>query len=73
MPANQETVILRVEEMSCEHCKKSVEGALQALPGVSGAAVDLKKKEVKVTFDPAMLRREELENAITRAGYTVTG
>ena len=23
MPANQETVILRVEEMSCEHCKKA--------------------------------------------------
>ena len=73
MSANQETIIFNVEGMSCEHCKNSIEGAVRALTGVTGAAVDLEKKQVKVAFDPAVLKREELENAITRAGYTVTG
>lgn len=44
-----QTTILKVEGMSCGHCKMSVEKALQAIPGVESATVDLEKKEVVVT------------------------
>lgn len=33
--------------MHCENCKKSVEKAVSAIPGVKSAQVDLDKKELK--------------------------
>jgi copper chaperone len=32
---------LNIEGMTCEHCQKAVKGALERVPGVQRAAVDL--------------------------------
>ena len=48
-----EEVRIRVEGMSCGGCVRSVTGALQALPGVTEAAVSLEASEARVRFDPA--------------------
>ena len=40
--------LLSVPDMSCGHCKASVEAALSPLPGMAPVAVDLAKRQVTV-------------------------
>lgn len=63
---------IAIEGMSCNHCKMHVEQALNELPGVSGAVVDLKAKNAVVEADETVTD-EALKNAVTDAGYEVTG
>ena len=45
------TTTLSVPAIHCDHCKSSIEGALNGLEGVSSAAVDIEAKTVTVSFD----------------------
>lgn len=64
-------VNLKVEGMSCNHCKMAVEKALKGLDGVSGADVDLSAKKVRVTYDPGKVDQDKLKAAIENSGYEV--
>lgn len=64
-------VVLNVEGMSCNHCKMAVEQAVQTLPGVTGAQVDLAAKKVDVEFDENQISEAQLKSAIVDAGYEV--
>lgn len=64
---------IRIEGMSCDHCKAAVEKALRNLPGVSGAEVDLAAKTAAVEFDGDLVDDSKLAFAVTEAGYEVTG
>jgi len=59
--------ILKVEGMTCNHCKMRVEKALQALSGVESVKVDLAAKEVVVSGET---ERSSLVKAIVDAGYS---
>ena len=63
----QETII-KIEGMSCGHCKAAVEKALKAGAGVETAVVDLEKKQAVVTGNAAM---EAMREAVEDAGYEV--
>lgn len=63
-----QTIILKIEGMTCGHCKASVEKALKAVPGVENATVDLAKKEAVVT---GSANRDALVNAVEDAGYDI--
>ncbi len=73
MSENADKITFTVEGMSCNHCKMSIENAVRALDGVTGAEVSLEQNQVTITFDPATIKKEELTAAITNAGYQVTG
>lgn len=64
---------LKVEGMTCGHCKAAVEGALRQLSGVVAAEVDLGKKTVTVQYDPEKVTVEQLKQAISEEGYDVVG
>lgn len=57
-----------VPEISCEHCRKSIEGEVSPLDGVQRVSVDLDAKQVTVEGTPA---RDAVVAAIDRAGYEV--
>lgn len=61
----------QVPEVSCEHCKSSIEGALQPVAGVASATVDVESKVVTVDFDDSVVGKDELVQAINDAGYEV--
>jgi copper chaperone len=73
MSENEGRITFTVEGMSCNHCKNSIESAVRALEGVTGAEVSLAENQVAITFDQNTITREDLETAITNAGYQVTG
>ena len=62
---------LKVNGMMCPMCKKHVEEAFNAFPGVQ-AEVNLEAKEAKVNH-PDTISAEELAAAVTKAGYEVVG
>ena len=61
---------LKVEGMTCGHCAQTVTKAVEALPAVERALVDLEAGEVAVegTAGEAAIRK-----AIEDAGYDVKG
>ena len=54
MATTQETV-LSVPDVSCEHCVKTINGALGALPGVEMAITDIPTKTVAIRYDPSQV------------------
>jgi copper chaperone len=61
-----------VPEMSCGHCKATVEGKLNKLSGVERSNADFEKGIVEVSYDDDRVTTGELEDAIEEAGYSVT-
>ncbi|MDR0495252.1 MAG: copper ion binding protein [Treponema sp.] len=68
-----EKITLNVEGMSCEHCLKAVNNALDGIAGVADIVVSLKDKTVSLSRDPAQAPLDTIKAAITDAGYEVAG
>ena len=61
-----QTTTLQVTGMTCQHCVAAVTKALQAVPGVQTAQVDLDQARATVNGAAPV---QDLLNAVTRAGY----
>ncbi|NLM50411.1 MAG: heavy-metal-associated domain-containing protein [Clostridiaceae bacterium] len=61
--------VLKIEGMTCGHCKARVEKALNEIPGVS-AKVNLAKKEAVLKIDEG-ISDQRLIDAVQEAGYKV--
>jgi copper chaperone len=66
-----ESITLKVKGMTCGGCVAAVTRVLQALDGVKEADVSLEQGAARVDYEPARLKRDDLEAAIEDAGYEV--
>ena len=66
----QETV-LSVPDVSCEHCVKTINGALGELPGVEQVATDIPTKSVHLRYNPDQVSMQKIEEVLDDAGYTI--
>ncbi|HZG76772.1 MAG TPA: copper ion binding protein [Paenibacillus sp.] len=64
-------ITFQVQGMSCNHCVKSIEGALQEV-GANGK-VDLAQGTVTVQYEEGKLTAAALKEAIEEQGYDVVG
>lgn len=62
---------LTIEGMSCAHCVRAVESALEGLPGVSVDEVEV--GSASISYDPGQGALEQAERAIEEEGYRVSG
>lgn len=60
--------VLKIEGMTCEHCKMSVEKALKGVIGVTGAEVDLGTMQAVVT---GSADQTAMAKAVAEAGFRV--
>jgi len=60
----------KIEGMTCNNCKASVEKYLYGLPNISHVSIDLEKGEAEVTMDKH-IASDELQNALPEK-YTVS-
>ena len=67
------TTTLTVPDISCAHCKQSIEGALSGLPGVRSVEVEIEPKTVSLEFDESEIGLEQIVRAIEEVGYDVPG
>ena len=59
-----------VPNMVCEGCAEKLDAALQSIDGVQHASADVRRKRVRVRYEPARVRPEQLKNAVAAAGFT---
>ncbi|MHB1053758.1 MAG: heavy-metal-associated domain-containing protein [Thiobacillus sp.] len=64
-------ITLSVTGMTCGGCVSSVQKVLTALPGVQNAEVTLSPGLARVTFDPSVIARAALEQAVIDAGFGI--
>jgi len=72
LAAEPQTVVLDVQNMTCELCPITVKKALDKVPGVAATKIDLAKKTATVKFDPERASVAALVKATTNAGYPST-
>ena len=70
MAETRETV-LSVPDISCEHCVKTINGALGALPGVGSIQTDIPSKSVRLRYDEGQVTMAQIETTLDDAGYTI--
>ena len=72
LAADPQTVVLDVQNMTCELCPITVKKALDKVPGVAATEIDLAKRTATVKFDPERVNVTALVKATTNAGYPST-
>lgn len=72
LAADPQTVVLDIQNMTCELCPITVKKALDKVPGVTGTKVDLATKTASVKFDPDRVNVAVLVKATTNAGFPST-
>ncbi|GAC1447304.1 MAG: copper chaperone CopZ [Ktedonobacteraceae bacterium] len=70
--AQVQDVTLSVPDVSCEHCVKTINGVLGALPGVEAVSTDIPSKTVHLRYDANQLSLEQIETTLDDEGYTVS-
>lgn len=60
--------IFTVSDMTCNHCKATIEKALQSVNGITNVTIDVDAKKVEVE---GSADEEEIKRVIQNAGYTV--
>lgn len=66
------TATLDVTKMDCAVCPITVRKALEKVPGVESAKVDVKTRKAVVTFDPTRTSPSVLTKATANAGFPST-
>lgn len=66
-----ETVTLTAPDISCEHCKMTIEREVGALSGVQTCSVDIPSRQVSITYDPATVTRRQIVETLDEEGYPV--
>jgi copper chaperone len=61
--------IIKIDGMSCQHCVMRVKKALEGVGGITGVSVTVGRADV--TFDETKILQEDIEDAITKAGYKI--
>ncbi len=73
LAGNAATIEMEVNGLVCAFCAQGIEKKLRAYPATSDVVVSLEKRLVAVsTKDGQDIPDDELRNALTNAGYTVT-
>lgn len=65
--------VLNVPDVSCNHCKMAIEGAVARLEGIDAVDVDVAGKSVAVSFDDGVVTLDAIEEAVREEGYEVAG
>ena len=64
-------VTLQAEDISCDHCIGTIEKAVTKLSGVRFISGNPDSKEVKIDYDSAVVKIEEIQEAMEEEGYPV--
>ena len=69
MPMQKE--VIKVDGMSCNHCKLAVEAAVKKITGVAAAEVNLAEKTLQVEYDNEKADMAMIRQAVEDAGFEV--
>ena len=64
-----QTVKMPVDGMVCNACQSTVKKAIKSVEGVSVAEVSLEKKFAAFTYDPKIVKVEQVQKAVNDQGF----
>jgi copper chaperone len=64
-------ITLSVPDISCGHCKSSIEGAVAPIDGVETAVVTIDDRNVAIEYDGSETTMDAIVAAIDEQGYEV--
>ena len=67
-----ESIILQVTGMKCGGCENNLNRTLSTLPGVVRVQASHQHQQVDIEFDPEQISLDDIEDAISAAGFSVT-
>jgi copper chaperone len=70
-PVEKKKVVLMLENLSCPDCAMKIGMALKHSKGVSDAEVLYTTSKVKIVYDPALTKVENLVKIVEDIGYGV--
>ena len=65
------TAVLRVPNISCEHCQRTIMNALTPIVGVHRVSVDIPTQQVHVDYDETRVDVERLQAILEEEDYPV--
>ena len=65
------TIVLNVPDISCEHCERTITGALSPMEGVRSVNVDITTKQVRVEYDEGAVDVEQMTEVLEAEDYPV--
>lgn len=65
------TTILSVPDISCEHCERTIKGALDPVEGVKTVAVDIPARQVRVDYDEQAIDIDRMKAILADEDYPV--
>ena len=66
-------ITLVAPDISCDHCKRTIESEIGTLAGVHRVEVEPAARTVRVVFDDAMLDEPAVRSALDDLGYPTGG
>ncbi|KMM36345.1 copper chaperone CopZ [Guptibacillus hwajinpoensis] len=66
-----EQTTLKIDGMTCGHCKSAVTTALKELEGVSGVEVNLEEGTATVSYDDSSVSVSAMNEAVEEQGYDI--
>lgn len=60
---------LDVDGMTCAMCSAAVEKTINGLPGIETGTVNLLTNSATISFNPSLVKTQEIIDAITKVGY----
>ncbi|HRY98492.1 MAG TPA: cation transporter [Bacteroidales bacterium] len=67
------TLVLDVQGMTCNGCENTVQESVSSLAGITEVKASHTDSVAIVSFDPGQTSVEDIQEAITKVGYEVTG
>ena len=65
------TTVLKVPDISCEHCERTITNALTPVQGVRGVKVDIPEKQVRVDYDESQVSVDRMKDVLQQEDYPV--
>lgn len=64
---------IQLETLTCPSCVAKIEGALKKLNGINDEStkISFSSSRVRLDFDDSVISINEIENAISKMGYSV--
>ena len=66
-----EQTTLKIEGMTCDHCKAAVNNALKELEGVAEVDVNVKEGTAKVSYESSRVSVSEMNEVVEEQGYDI--
>ena len=65
------TTTLKVPDISCEHCERTITNALTPVDGVRSVMVDISAKQVRVDYDETTVDVNKMKDILQEEDYPV--